>query len=60
MKVKGVTKIMSDFNFDSNHAFFKFYKGCDELKEMPLDSKHNRLKDFNRFLIVFKNLKTKK
>ena len=27
---------------------------------MSLDSKYNKMKDFNKFLIVFKNLKTKK
>ena len=29
-EVKSVTKNKSDFNYDSNHAFFKFYKGYDE------------------------------
>ena len=31
-EVKSVAKSMSDFNYNSNHAFFKFYKGYDELK----------------------------
>ena len=51
---------MSDFNSDNNHSFFKFYKGYDEFKEMSLDSKYNRMKDFNKLLISFKSLKTKK
>ena len=29
-EVKSVTKNKSDFNYDSNHAFFRFYKGYDE------------------------------
>ena len=45
---------------DINHAFLKFYKGYDEFKEMPLDFKYNRMKDFNKLLISFKSLKQKK
>ena len=33
-EVKSVTKNKSDLNYDSNHALFRFYKGCDEFKEM--------------------------
>ena len=33
-EVKSVTKSKSDFNYDSNHVFFKFYKGYDEFEEM--------------------------
>ena len=51
---------MSDFNYDNNHAFFKFYKGYDKFKEMSLDSKYNKMKKFNKLLIGFKSLKTKK
>ena len=40
--------------------FFKFYKWYDEFEEMSLDSKCNRMKDFNKLLISFKSLKTKK
>ena len=36
-EVKSVTKNKSDFNYDSNHAFFEFYKGYDEFKEISLD-----------------------
>ena len=50
---------MSDFDYDSNHVFFKFYKGYDEFKEISLDSKYNRMKEFNKLLIDFKSLKTK-
>ena len=52
---------MSDFNYDKNHAFFKFfYKGYDEFQEMSLDSKYHRIKEFSKLLISFKSVKTKK
>ena len=59
-EVKSVTKNKSDFNYDSSHAFFKFYKGYDEFKEMSLDSKYNRMKEFNKLFLNFKSVKTKK
>ena len=31
-EVKSVTKNKSVFNYDGNHAFFRFYKGYDEFK----------------------------
>ena len=40
--------------------FFKFCKSYDEVEKMSLDSKYNRMKDFNKLLISFKSLKTKK
>ena len=57
-EVKSVAKSRSDFNYDSKYAFYRFYKGYDEFKEMSLDSKYNRMKDFNKRLISFKSLKT--
>ena len=39
---------------------FRFYKGYDEFKESSLDSKYNKMKNFNKLLINFRNLKTKK
>ena len=59
-KVKSVAKSKSDFNYDSKHAFDKFYKRYDEFEEMSLDSEYNRMKEFNKLLISFKNLKTRK
>ena len=59
-EVKSVRKSISDFNYDSNHAFFRFCKGYDEFKELSLDSKYNKMKNFNKLLINFRNLKTKK
>ena len=58
-EVKSVAKTMSDFNYDSNHAFYRFYIGYDEFEKMSLDSRYNRVKCFNKLLISFKNLKTK-
>ena len=59
-EVKSVARSKSDFNYDSNHAFFKFYKGYDDFDEMSLDSTYIRMKEFNKLLISFKSLKTKK
>ena len=47
--VKSVAKRKSDFNYGSNYTFYRFYKGQNEFKEMSLDSKHNRMKEFNYF-----------
>ena len=57
--VKNTAKSDSDFNYDSNHKFYIFYKGYDEFEEMSLDSKHNNIKEFNKLLIKFKALKPK-
>ena len=59
-KVKSVAEGKSDFNYDTKHAFDKFYKRYDEFEEMSLDSKYNRMKEFNKLLIGFKSVKTKK
>ena len=38
-EVKSVARSKSDFiNYDSNHVFFKFYKGYDDFDEMSLNS----------------------
>ena len=58
-EVKSVAKSKSDFNYDSNHDFYKFYKGYDEFGEMSLDSKRNRTKGFNKIFISFKSVKIK-
>ena len=50
----------SDFNHDGNHKFYEFYKGYDEFEEMSLDSKYNRMKEFNKFLISFKAVRKQK
>ena len=58
-KAKSGAKSESDFNYDSNHKFYGFYKGCDECEEMSLDSKYNKLKKINEHLIHFKSVKPK-
>ena len=54
------SKSKSDFNYDCNYKFYEFYKGYDEFEEMSLDSKYNRMKEFDKPLIGFKTVKTKK
>ena len=53
-EIKTVAKSKKDFNYDSNHTFYRFYKGYDEFEEMSLGSKCNRMKEFNKLLIDFK------
>ena len=43
-KAKSGAKSESDFNYDNNHRFYKFYKGYDEFEDMSLDSKYSRMK----------------
>ena len=59
-EAKSVAKNKSDFNYDSNHTFYRFYNGYDEFEEMSLDSKYHRIKEFNKLLISFKAVETKK
>ena len=58
--VKNIVNRESDFNYDSNYKFYKFYKQHDEFEEMSLDSKYNRIKEFNKLLIKCKAFKPKK
>ena len=58
-KVKSVTKIKSDFNYDGNQTFFRFYRGYDKFKEMSVDTKYNRMKEFNKPFLSFKSVKTR-
>ena len=57
--VKNIVNRESDFNYDSNYKFYKFYKQHDEFEEMSLDSKYNRIKEFNKLLIKCKAFKPK-
>ena len=59
-EVKSVAKSKSGFNYDSKHTFYKFYRKYDEFEEMSLNSKQNRMKNFDERLIDFKAIKTKK
>ena len=58
--VKNIANEESDFNYDGKYKFYRFYKGYDEFEEMSLDSKYNRMKEFDKPLIGFKTVKTKK
>ena len=42
------------------YTVYRFYKRYDEFEEMSLDSKYNRTKEFNKIIIDFKAIKTKK
>ena len=57
--VKNIATSKSDFNYDSNFTFYKFYKRYVEFEEIPLDSKYDWIKEFSKLLIKFKVLKTK-
>ena len=57
--VKNIAKSESDFNYDINYKFYRFCKGYDEFEGMSLDSKYNRMKEFNKLRIKFKALKPK-
>ena len=54
---KKISNRVSDFNYDSKYKFYRFYKQDDEFEEMSLDSQHNKIKEFERILNNFKNLK---
>ena len=57
--VKNIAKCKRDFDYGSNHEFYKFYKGYDEFEEMSLDSKYNKMKKFTNLLNIFQNHKPK-
>ena len=59
-KAKSVAKSDSDFNYDSMHRCYKFYKGCDEFKEMSLDPKYNKIKKLNKLFTTFQDLRPQK
>ena len=49
------------YRFYKGHdEFYRFYKGRDEFEEMSLDSKYNRIKEFNKFFISFKAVRREK
>ena len=58
--VKNIANREIDFNYDSRHNFYSFYKECNEFEEMSLDSKYNEMKKFTNLLTIYKNLKPKK
>ena len=56
---KNIGNKESDFNYDGNYEFYKCYKQYDKFEEVSLDSKYNRIKEFNKLLIKHKALKTR-
>ena len=57
--VKNNTNRESDFNYDSKHSFCRFYKEYNELEEMSLNSKYNKMKNLLTFLLSLKILSRK-
>ena len=41
-------------------ATILFYRFYNDFKEIPLDSKHNMMNEFNKLLTSFKNIETRK
>ena len=56
---KNIANRESDFNYDSKHCFYRFYKEYNGFEEMLLDSKCNKMKKLTKVLTNFKNLKPK-
>ena len=50
---KNIANRDSDFNYDGKYKYYRFYKQYDEFEEMPLDSKHNKMKEFKKLLNNF-------
>ena len=57
-KTSSYIKNESDFNYDNNFAFYKFYRDFQNLKDRSLESKYNNISKFYRVLNEFKNHKT--
>ena len=57
--VKNIVNRESDFNYDSKHSFYRFYKKYNELEQMLLGSMYNKMKKFTNLLTNFKNLQPK-
>ena len=58
--VKNIANRECDFNYDSKHSFYRFYKECNEFEENSQDSKYKKIKKKNNNLLtIFKNLKPK-
>ena len=50
-KAKSGARSESDFNYNSLHKFYEFYKRYDEFEDMSLGSKYKKINDFNKRLI---------
>ena len=54
-KVSKGAKNESDFNYDSNYAFYDFYRGFKKYKRISVGSKYDEINDFNTILNAFIN-----
>ena len=57
-KTSSYIKNESDYNYDNNFAFYKFYRDFQNFKNRSLESKDNDISKFYRALNEFENLKT--
>ena len=57
-KTSSYTKNESDYNYDNNFAFDKFYGDFQNFKDRSLESKYNYKSNFYKTLSEFKNHKT--
>ena len=57
-KTSSLIKNESDYNYDNNFGFYKFYKDFQNFKDMSLESKYNDISKFYTALNEFKNHKT--
>ena len=57
-KTSSYIKNESDYNYDNNFAFYKFYRDFQNFKDRSLESKYNDISKFNEALNEFKNHKT--
>ena len=57
-KTSSYIKNESDYNYDNNFAFYKFYRDFQKFKDSSLESKYNDISKFYRALNEFKNHKT--
>ena len=56
-KTSSYIKNESDYNYDNNFAFYKFYRDFQNFKDRSLQSKYNDISKFCRALNEFKNHK---
>ena len=57
-KTSNYIKNKSDYNYDNNFAFYRFYIDFQNFKDRSLESKYNNISKFYRALNEFKNHKT--
>ena len=60
VKIIAKSERESDFSYENNYKFYKSYSGYYQFEKMSLDSKRNRMKEFNKLLLKFKALRPKK